>query len=302
MNHNHDHNIKKDFSNAFIIGIALNTIFIIFEIIYGLKANSLALLADAGHNVSDVFGLFIGWIATILAKRKSSANFTYGLQSATIIAALLNAALLVVAASGIIYEAIQRLTEESQQPIASTTVIFVATLGIFINGISAWFFMKGSAKDLNVRGAFLHMAADAAVSFGVVIAAIIILKTGKVYFDPLISIAIAIVIFAGTWGLLKDSIKLSLHAVPKGIDSAKVKAYLSNLPNVTEVHDFHIWAMSTSDVALSAHLLMSCSPETGFIREIEHNLEHEFGIGHSTIQIEVGNSDAKCNLAKKHGH
>ncbi len=300
-NHDHGHSAPKNFSKAFIIGIALNTIFIICEIIYGLKANSLALLADAGHNASDVIGLFVAWFATILAKRKSSKNFTYGLQSATIIAALINAVLLVVASLGIIFEAVQRLTHENSISINSTTVILVALLGIFVNGITAWLFFKGS-KDLNIRGAFLHMAADAAVSLGVVISGLIILKTGMKFVDPITSLIIALVILISTWELLKDSVKLSLHAVPKEIDSIKVQEYLSSLPNVKEVHDLHIWAMSTSDIALSAHLLMNCQPEDDFLKEVEHHIEHHFNIGHTTIQIEVGDSANRCNLIKTGGH
>ncbi len=302
MAHDHNHDNRKDFSNAFIIGIVLNTAFIVCEIIYGLKANSLALLADAGHNTSDVIGLFVAWIATILAKRKSSKNFTYGLQSATIIAALINAVLLVVASMGIIFEAVQRLTHENSQVVGSATVMLVALIGIFVNVISAWFFMKGSKGDLNIRGAFLHMVADAMVSLGVVISGVIIFKTGALFVDPITSLIIALVILISTWELLKDSIKLSLHAVPKEIDSVKVKEYLNSLLNVKEVHDLHIWAMSTSDVALSAHLLMSCYPENDFIKEVEHHLGHHFNISHSTIQIEVGDSDAKCSLAKTHAH
>jgi cobalt-zinc-cadmium efflux system protein len=301
MAHDHNH-APKDFGKAFIIGIALNTIFIICEIIYGLKANSLALLADAGHNASDVIGLFVAWIATILAKRKASKNFTYGLQSATIIAALINAVLLVVASTGIIFEAAQRLIHENSQAVGSTTVIFVALMGIFVNGCSAWPFAKGSKNDLNIRGAFMHMAADAMVSLGVVISGIIIFKTGALFVDPITSLIIALVILISTWSLLKDSIKLSLHAVPKEIDSIKVREYLKSLPNVKEIHDLHIWAMSTSDVALSAHFLMNCHPENDFLKEVEHHLDHHFNIGHSTIQIEVGDSDARCNLAKTHAH
>ena len=297
----HDHNhIPKDFGKAFIIGIVLNTIFIICEIIYGLKANSLALLADAGHNASDVFGLLVAWIATILAKRKVSKNFTYGLQSATIIAALINAILLVVASTGIIFEAVERLTHENSPAVGSVTVILVAFIGIFVNGITAWFFMKGSAKDLNIRGAFLHMAGDAMVSLGVVISGVIILKTAVPFIDSITSLIIALVILISTWSLLKDSIRLSLHAVPREIDSIKVREYLHSLPNVKGVHDLHIWAMSTSDVALSAHLLMNCHPENDFLQEVEHHLDHHFNIGHSTIQIEVGDSYVKCKLAKNH--
>ena len=302
MGHNHDHGTQKmNFNKAFAVGILLNVIFITAEIIYGLQANSLALLADAGHNASDVLGLFLAWGAALLAKRKSSERFTYGLQSSTIMAALANAILLLVAVGGIILEAIKRL-DSSEVSINSTTVIWVAFLGIIINGVTAMFFMSGSKKDLNIRGAFLHMAADTLVSLGVVIAGIVMLKTGWLLLDPIISLIIAAMIIIGTWKLLTDSIKLALHAVPEGVDYTRVKTYLSSLPNVKEVHDLHIWAMSTSDFALSAHILMNCQPDNNFIKKIEHHLEHHFKIGHSTIQIEVGDSSNECNLAKTHNH
>lgn len=302
MGHTHDHGAQKmNFNKAFAIGILLNTVFITAEIIYGLQANSLALLADAGHNASDVLGLFLAWGAAILAKRKSSERFTYGLQSSTIMAALANAILLLVAVGGIILEAVKRF-DSSQVSINSTTVIWVALLGIIINGATAMLFISGSKKDLNIRGAFLHMAADALVSLGVVIAGIVMLKTGWLLLDPIISLIIAAMIIIGTWKLLTDSIKLALHAVPEGVDYTNVKTYLSSLPNVKEVHDLHIWAMSTSDFALSAHILMNCQPDNNFIKEIEHHLEHHFNIGHSTIQIEVGDSSDKCSLAKAHNH
>jgi cobalt-zinc-cadmium efflux system protein len=297
-----NHNNHQNFGRAFIAGIVLNTIFVIFEIIYGLKVNSLALLADAGHNFSDIAGLFVSWFAAILSQKKSSKNFTYGFQSATIIAALINAVLLLAAAVGIIFEATQRLVNQDLQSIDSETVILVAALGVFINGLSAWFFMGGIKNDLNIRGAFLHMVADALVSLGVVISGVIMLKTSATFIDPIISLLIAAVILIGTWKLFKDSIKLSLHAVPAEIDFIKVKEYLSKLPNVKEVHDLHIWAMSTSEVALSAHLLMDCYPENDFLKTAEHHLKHHFSIGHSTIQIEVGGLQDRCNIAETHTH
>lgn len=298
-NHNHS-NQKRDFNKAFAIGILLNVSFITAEVIYGLSANSLALLADAGHNASDVLGLVLAWGAAILAKKKASEKFTYGLQSSTIIAALANAILLLVAIGGIGWEAIQRLGNSESQ-INSQTVIWVALFGVFINGVTAFFFMSGSKKDLNIRGAFLHMAADALVSLGVVISGIVMMKTGWFMIDSIISLVIALLIVIGTWKLLTDSVKLSLHAVPEGIDYAKVKLFLANLENVKEVHDLHIWAMSTSDFALSAHLLMSCNPDKNFLKEVEHELEHDFGIGHSTIQIEVGDNATECKLSN-HSH
>ena len=302
MGHDHNHSIaKRSYDKAFAVGILLNTAFITAEIIYGIQANSLALLADAGHNAGDVLGLVLAWGAAILAKRKSSERFTYGLQSSTIMAALTNAILLLVAVGGIGWEAIQRLGNVEAN-INSQTVIWVALFGIFINGVTAWFFMSGGKKDLNIRGAFLHMVADALVSLGVVISGLVMMKTGWLSIDPIVSLVIAVVIVIGTWKLLVDSIKLSLHAVPENVDYTKVKSYLSGLNNVKEVHDLHIWAMSTSDVALSAHLLMSCNPDKGFLKEVEHELDHDFGINHSTIQIEVGNSDAQCELINKHKH
>ncbi len=300
MGHDHSHaNQKRDFNQAFAVGILLNISFITAEVIYGLSANSLALLADAGHNASDVLGLILAWGAAILAKKKSSERFTYGLQSSTIMAALTNAILLLVAVGGIGWEAIKRFGNAENQ-INSEIVIWVALGGIFVNGITALFFMKGSKKDLNIRGAFLHMVADALVSLGVVISGIVMMKTGWLMIDQIASLVIAAIIVISTWKLLSDSVKLSLHAVPEGIDYAKVKTYLANLENVKEVHDLHIWAMSTSEVALSTHLLMSCNPDKNFLTELEHELEHDFGIGHSTIQIETGDSSEQCSLVNRH--
>lgn len=302
MGHNHSHAETKNYDKAFAVGILLNTAFITAEIIYGLQANSLALLADAGHNAGDVLGLMLAWGAAILAKRKTSERFTYGLQSSTIMASLSNAILLLIAVGGIAWEAVGRL-KNVEAAINTQTVIWVAFLGIFINGITAWFFVSGSKKDLNIRGAFLHMAADALISLGVVISAFVMMKTGWIMIDPIISLVIALVIVVGTWKLLVDSVKLSLHGVPENVDYAKVKSYLVSQKNVKEVHDLHIWAMSTSDVALSAHILLACNPGKNFLKEIEHELEHDFGINHSTIQIEIfGDSTEKCEVVKRHNH
>lgn len=296
-NHNH---VKINSSRAFIIGIALNSLFIIFEIIFGLQANSLALLADAGHNMIDVVGLMMAWFAVILSNKKSSKNFTYGMQSATIMAALINAILLVLACVGIIYEATQRLVDGEYHEVSSQTVIYVALLGIIVNGVSAWFFAKDK-KDLNMRASFLHMTADAAVSLGVVISGIVILKTGTQIIDPLVSLIIAAVILVTSWNLLKNSLKLTMHAVPQEIDSLQVRQYLQNLPEVREVHDLHIWALSTNYNALTAHLAMYNYPAQDFLRKVETHLEKNFDIEHSTIQIEIGEDDS-CNLAKEHRH
>lgn len=306
--HDHDHNhtgahnhhpAPKDFGKAFVIGIILNSAFIVAETAYCLAANSLALLADAGHNASDVLGLFMAWGATLLAQRKPSGRYTYGLQSSSIIAALANAIILLVVTGGIGWEALQRMAHP--QASTGTTVIAVAALGILVNGFTAWLFMSGSKGDLNVRGAFLHMAADALVSFGVVLSGAIMLATGWLWLDPIVGLIVAFVIVMGTWGLLKDSINLALHAAPKGIEISQVKAYLAQLPDVQEIHDLHIWAMSTTETALSAHLLMANGhPGDEFLSQIAHQLGHDHNIRHVTIQIEVGDADAPCALASTH--
>jgi len=298
-NHGHSHThcyMPASYGRAFIIGIIINTLFIIAEIIYGLKANSLALLADAGHNAGDVLGLFMSLGAILLAKRKPSERFTYGLQSSSIIIALANAVFLLVSIGAIGWEAILRFNKP--EITIGTIVISIAAIGIVINGFTAWLFMSGSKHDLNVRGAFIHMLADTLISLGVVISGAIILKSGWLWLDPLVSLTISIIIIIGTWGLLKDALNLALHAVPKGIDPLKVKNYLTSLDGVKDVHDLHIWAMSTTQVALSAHLLMrNGHPGDDFIKNATNELEHNFNIGHSTIQIEIGNSAAECKLA-----
>ena len=292
--HRHSH-APGSFGKAFFIGILLNTGFIVAEIIYGLHANSLALLADAGHNVSDVLGLFMAWGAVILAKHKPSARYTYGFQSSTILAALTNAVLLLVACGGIGWEALQRFS--GPEAISSVTVMVVASVGIFVNGITAWLFMAGRKEDLNIRGAFLHTAADALVSLGVVIAGAVMMWTGWSWLDPLVSLVISFGIIVGSWSLLKESFDLALHAAPKHISTAEVKSYLSSLAGVKEVHDLHVWAMSTSETALSAHILTSGNhPGDEFLKHVAHELEHYFRIGHCTIQIEIGDGQ-RCNLA-----
>lgn len=293
--HHHPH---PDFGKAFIIGIALNSAFIVAEIIYGLQANSLALLADAGHNASDVLGLFLAWGATVLAKRRPSERYTYGLQSSSILAALANALLLMIAVGGIGIEALQRFS--NPQPVAENTIIWVAGIGVIINGITAWLFMKGH-DDLNIRGAFMHMAADALISLGVVLAGILMIYTGWLWLDPLVSLSIAGAIIIGTWGLLRDSLNLALQAVPRNIDATEVKTYLASLDGVKEVHDLHIWAMSTAETALSAHLLIpEGHPGDAFIWQVVNQLEEKFQISHATIQIELGNGGAECSLTHAH--
>ena len=280
---------------AFAVGILLNALFILTEVAFGLAANSLALLADAGHNAGDVLGLFLAWGAVMLSRRKPSARYTYGLQSSSILAALANAALLLVACGGIGWEAVLRFAQP--EPVASATVMAVAAAGIAVNGATAALFLRGRKDDLNIRGAYLHMAADALVSAGVMAAGGVAMLTGWLWLDPAMSLLIAGVIVIGTWGLLRDSLRLALHAAPKHIDTAEVRQYLASLPGVQEVHDLHVWAISTNETALSAHVRMpGGAPGDGFLRNVAEELEQKFRIGHSTVQIETGGSEA-CRLA-----
>ena len=293
--HSHSH-APASFDRAFLIGIALNTGFVIAETVYGFLANSLALLADAGHNLSDVLGLLLAWAAASLAKRRPSARFTYGMKRTPILASLANAMLLLVASGAIVLEAVQRLGDPA--PVAETTVIWVALIGIVINGVTALGFMAGRKNDLNIRGAFLHMVADAVVSLGVVVSGLVILYTGWLWLDPAVSIVIALVIVAGTWSLLKESISLSLDAVPERIDRRAIETYLGDLPGVTEVHDLHIWAMSTTEVALTAHLVRpGAALDDGLLAQACADLSTRFGIGHATLQIESGDTAHPCTLA-----
>jgi cobalt-zinc-cadmium efflux system protein len=290
--HGHSHG-PANYGRAFAFGVALNLLFVGIESLYGWMSNSLSLLADAGHNLSDVLGLVLAWIATVLAQRVPTARRTYGLRRSSILASLGNALLLLAAVIGIGWEAIVRLGDP--QPIASGTVMVVASIGIVINGLTAWMFMSGSKSDLNVRGAFLHMAADAAVSAGVVLAALAMRYTGWLWLDPVTSLVIALVITVGTWGLLRDSIDLSLDAVPRHIDPAAVEAYLRTLPGVVAVHDLHIWAMSTTEVALTVHLVKpDARVDDSLLEQIGHELAARFGIGHATVQLELGEGEFDC--------
>lgn len=275
-----------NFGSAFAIGIALNTIFIIIEAIYGYASNSTALIADAGHNLSDVLGLIVAWIAVILSKRPPSVRYTYGLRGSSILAALFNAVFLLIAVGAIGWQAVLRLF--NPEPVAEMTVMIVAAIGIVINGFTAWLFASGRKSDLNIRGAYLHMAADAAVSAGVVIAALVIMFTGWLWLDAVTSLAIVAVIVWGTWGLLRDSTAMSLGAVPSGIDPVAVRRYLEQRPGVTDVCDLHIWPMSTTEAALTCHLVMPAgNPGDAFLVEATHYLNDSFGIKHTTIQIVI---------------
>jgi len=293
----HSH-APQDFGRAFAIGITLNLAFVVAEAAFGYFSNSMALIADAGHNLSDVAGLVVAWIAAGLAKRPPSARYTYGLRGSSILAALFNAVFLLLAVGAIGWEAMVRLF--TPEPVAGITVMVVAGIGIVINAVTAWLFASGRHSDLNIRGAYLHMAADAAVSAAVVVAGVIILFTGWYWIDPAVSLLVAVVIVWGTWGLLRDSTALSLAAVPRGIDPAAVRAFLSKLPGVTQVHDLHIWGMSTTEVALTCHLVMpGGSPGDPFLVDLAHELQHDFGIAHTTVQIET-DPNTVCALAPDH--
>ena len=294
--HGHAHGAIDPTQRAFAAGVTLNLIFVAVELYFGFQANSLALLADAGHNFSDVIGLLIAWGALLLAKRKPSARFTYGLRSSTIMAAALNAMILLVAVGGIVWEGLHRLA--APEAVSGSTIIWVALLGTLINSATALMLRRGSKNDINVRGAFLHMVADAAVSVGVVVAGLLMLWLGWLWLDGAVSILIAVVILWSTWGLFRESINLSLHAVPAQIDAAEVRDYLAGLHGVTEVHDLHIWAMSTTEIALTAHLLIpSGHPGDAFLHEVSAQLGERFHIHHATLQIEIGSDAAFCRLA-----
>ena len=282
--HGHSH-APKDFGRAFLIGIILNTGFVVIEAVYGWLSGSMALIADAGHNLSDVLALLLAWGASAAAKRPATQRFTYGFKSSTILAALANAGLLLIAIGAILFETLRRVAEPA--PVQGETMAIVAGIGIIVNAGTAALFLKGQ-DDINIRGAFLHMAADALVSLGVVLAGLAILWTGERWIDPAVSIAIVLVIAWGTWGLLKDSVAMSLLAVPKTVSQSGVYAYLAGLPGVEAVHDLHIWPMSTTETALTAHLIIPTGhPGDQFLRDVAHDLEHHHRIGHTTLQIEL---------------
>ena len=293
--HGHSH-APKDFGRAFAVGTALNLGFVVVEAAAGLITGSLALLADAGHNLSDVLGLLLAWGAAVLAKRAPSLRRTYGLRKGTILASLINAALLLVAVGAIAWEAVRRFADP--QPIETGPVMIVAAVGIAINTATALMFMRGSKEDLNVRGAFLHMAADAAVSAGVVVAAFAMSLTHWLWLDPVVSLAIVAGIVLGTWGLLRDSLDLALDATPRGIDPGKVRDWLATRPGVSEVHDLHIWAMSTTENALTAHVVRPLDADHDqFLHDACSELASKFNIGHATIQVESSHGAHACRLA-----
>ena len=283
--HGHSH-APASFGKAFAVGVALNAAFVVLEVTCGLFAHSLALVADAGHNLSDVFGLLLAWGAIAWARRAPTAHHTYGWRRSSILAALCNATFLLVSVGVIGWEAVRRLQHPS--PVEAHTMIWVSAAGIVVNTVIALMFMAGRKGDLNVRAAFLHMAGDAVISAGVVVAGVAIAFTGWLWLDPVVSLILVAVIVAGTWGLLRDSVNLALDAVPAGIDVAGVREYLLGLPSVLDVHHLHIWGLSTSEVALTAHLVLAGDLEdNALLRSINDELREHFGIGHATIQFEA---------------
>ncbi len=302
MSHNHSHkghghnHGAVNYNRAFVVSVALNTGFVLVEAIYGILANSLALLADAGHNLSDVLGLLLAWGASILTRRPPTPRRTYGLRRSSILAALLNAILLLVASGAIAWEAIRRFLEPS--PVSGGTIIGVAAIGIIINTVSALMFMSGRENDLNIKGAFLHLVADAVVSLGAVLAGIAIVTTGWLWFDPVISLIIVVVIVVGTWQLLQESVNLVTDAVPARIEPQAVRTYLTELPGVTGVHDLHIWGMSTTEAALTVHLVIPTGfAGDAFLARVVGELHDNFGIEHPTIQVETGDASYPCAFA-----
>ena len=286
--HSHDH--PTDFGWAFAFGIGLNLAFVTIEAAYGFIAGSMALLADAGHNLSDVLGLILAWGGAALVKRRANHRFSYGLKKSSILAAFLNALLLMIAIGAIIAEAIRRLSYP--EPTDGGVVIAVASIGIFINGITAWLFARGRHHDINIRGAFWHMVADAAVSAGVVVAGILIQRTGAMWIDPVTSLIVALIILWGTWGLLAESTAMTLAGVPKGIDSAQVGRALEKLPGVSAIHHLHIWSISTTETALTVHLVVQDDIDRDkLIRQANAYTHEMFGISHSTIQVESADMD-----------
>jgi cobalt-zinc-cadmium efflux system protein len=297
-NHGHDHGRAaaphSPRGAGFATAVALNLAFVVAEVTAGLVSGSMALIADAGHNLSDVLTLLLAWGASVLAARPPSERFTYGLKSSSILAAIANAALLWVALGAILVETIRRFSDPA--PVAGATMIVVAAAGIVINGLSAVLFARGRKTDLNLRAAFQHLLADAAVSAGVVVAGVAVTLTGARWIDPVTSLLITLVIGWGSWGLLRDAVRMGLLAVPESIDQARVRAFLAAQPGVTAVHDLHIWPMSTTETAITAHLVMPRGyPGDRFLHDLADRLEHEFGIGHPTFQVET-RPDESCAL------
>ena len=290
MGHAHT---PANYGRAFAIGVTLNLAFVVLEVIYGRVSHSLALVADAGHNLSDVLGLVLAWGAMMLARRRPTPERTYGFRRSSILAALINAAVLLISVGAIAWEAIGRVSHPAA--VAETTVIVVASVGILINAGTAVMFMSGRKRDLNIRGAFVHMATDAVIALGVVLTGVAMLETGWLWLDPIVSLVIVALIVYGTWGLLRDSLNLALDAVPEGIDMNDVKEYLAGLPTCVDVHDLHVWGMSTTEAALTAHVVMSQTIcDDALLAKITDELHRKFGIEHATLQVEFGDPTYPC--------
>ncbi len=296
--HHHDHAPTGRYDRAFAVGTALNLGFVAAGVGFGLAANSMALLADAAHNLGDVLGLLLGWGAAWLARRPPTPQRTYGWGRGSIFAVLINATVLLIAIGGIAVEAVHRMI--TPQPVSELIVILVAAAGIVINGATALMFMRGRGDDLNIRAQFIHMAGDAGVSAGVVVAGLLIRLTGWFWLDPLSSLGIAVVILIGTWGLLREAIDLAMDAVPPGVPQHAVEAYLVALPGVQEVHDLHIWGLSTTETALTAHLVCTDDGTRQGLHDLSTELHDRFGIGHSTLQIETNAEAELCRLRPQH--
>jgi cobalt-zinc-cadmium efflux system protein len=293
--HSHSH-APANFGAAFAIGVTLNAAYVVAEVVFGLLAHSVALVADAGHNLGDVLGLLLAWIASMLVLRPPSGKHTYGWRRSSILAALVNGVLLLVTIGAIAWEAIRRLFHPTE--VTGSIVIWVAAAGILVNGVTALLFFSGRKDDLNLRAAFVHMAGDAGIAFGVVVAGVLIVLTGWQWLDPIVSLVIVVVILQSTWALLRDSVNLALDAVPEGIDLEEVRSYLAALPDVTEVHDLHIWAMSTTETALTAHLVIpEIADHDSLLARACEELHDHFGIEHTTLQLESGNEAHPCMRA-----
>jgi cobalt-zinc-cadmium efflux system protein len=293
--HHHSHP-QKDYGRAFVLGIGLNVAFVAIEVAYGVIAHSMALLADAGHNLGDVLGLGLSWGALVLARVKPSKRRTFGFRRSTIVASAANAMVLLFVTGGLAWESIRRLL--SPRPAEARTMISVALIGVVVNTVAALLFMKDGKKDLNLGSAFLHLASDAVLALGVAVAGGIILWSGWSWVDPVVSLLLAFAILFGTWSLMKKSLNLILDAVPEGIDPERVRTFLGALPGVVEVHDLHIWAMSTTETALTAHLVMpASSTEPTFLSSACKQLHDQFHIEHATLQIDPQEAPAPCALA-----
>ena len=287
-----------NFGRAFAIGIGLNCAFVALETFYGVLSHSVALVADAAHNASDVLGLLAAWVAFALAKRRPTARHTYGLRKSTVLAALGNAVLLLVAVGGVAWESILKLRDP--QPVQGLTVILVAAAGVLVNGTSALLFMRGSKDDANIRGAFLHLAADAGVSLAVVLSGAAILRTGWWWLDPAVSLVVSAVILVATWKLLVRSVNLALDGVPENVDPAAVREHLQRLPGVSAVHDLHVWAMSTTETALTAHLVLDASQPAPVLADLGRQLQRKFGVDHATVQLELATTGHECLGCEAH--